>query len=425
MKFEKKYLLSAWTLVGATTFGILLGIFFKSEAKHIEIIGNLFLSSISMCILPLIFFSMVSSFAKAVKNREEGKFLIHFLTIAFLAIIFTAFLGALTALFSNLSGVIDEKSKVFVGELLVMDDVGSSHVHATDSSEVSGPFVTFIEHIIAPNILNKIIEGNYLPLLFFSCLLGLSLGSVKRSTDTTVKSFDDLYYAVVTIIAGLMYFLPFALVAIFANFVAEHGFSVILNVAKMLIFLFLVGVLIFCIQIGLVAWVYKRSFFSILNAVKQPVLIGFMTSSSLAAFPSLTHVLEKDFKIHKDFVELATPLALFLNQQGTTFMVTFITLLLANLFLIPLSVELVIVIMFSAVLFSIACSGAPFIAVVALFAIPLAPLGIPLDSVFVLLIIIFLIADPMVTAINVSSSITITALLSRKNLTFKLKEILT
>lgn len=411
--FEKKWLLNPWTLVAATIIGMASGYFFKTQVVHIELIGNLFLASISMCILPLILFSMVSSFAKAVKNREEGRFLIRFLTIAIIAIIFTALLGVFTALSSNFFGVITEESKVFVGNILVMDGVNSAHANATDASQVSGPLVNFIEHIIAPNIVLKIIEGNYLPLLFFSCLLGLSLGSVKRSTETVIKSFDDLYYAVVNIIAGLMYFLPFALIAIFSNFVAEHGFFVIINVAKMLVLLFLVGIVIFGIHIYLISRAYKRSFIHILNAVKQPVLIGFMTSSSLAAFPSLTQVLENEFRVSKDLVELATPLSLFLNQQGTTLMVSFITILLANLFKIPLSVELVIVIMFSSVLFSIASSGTPFIAVIALFAIPLAPLGIPLDSVFVFLIIIFLIADPLVTAINVSSSITITTLLNK------------
>jgi Na+/H+-dicarboxylate symporter len=411
--FQKKWLLNPWTLIGATLIGILSGYFLKAYVVHIELFGNLFLASISMCILPLIIFSMVSSFAKAVKNKEEAQFLMRFLIISLSAIVFTAFLGVLTALSSNFFGVLDEQSKVFVGNILVMDEASSTSADASDVSEVKGPLVKFLELIIAPNIVNKIAEGNYLPLLLFSCLLGLSLGFVKRSTDATIKTFDDLYYAVVHIIAGLMYFLPFALVAIFANFVAEHGFFVIANVAKMLVFLFIMGIILFFIQIYLIARVYKRSFITVLNTMKQPVLVGFMTSSSLAAFPSLVEVLEKGFQVPKDLVELATPLSLFLNQQGTTLMVSFITILLAHLFQIPLNFELIIVIMFSAVLFSIASSGTPFIAVIALFAIPLAPIGIPLDSVFVFLIIIFLIADPLITAINVSSNITVTTLLNR------------
>lgn len=412
--FDKKILLNPWTLLGATVLGVFLGYFFKEQVVHLELLGSLFLSSISMCIFPLILFSMVSSFAKAVNNKEESRFLLRFLSIAMLAIIFTAFLGVLTALSSNFFGVITEQSKLFVGNILVMDDVNLPHLNASDTSEVKGPLMNFIEHIIAPNILQKVVEGNYLPLLFFSCLMGMSLGFVKRSTEVTIRSIDDLYYAVVNIIAGIMYFLPFALVAIFSNFVAEHGFFVIVNVAKMLVLLFLIGVFIFALQIYLISRVYKKSYIETLNTVKQPVIIGFMTSSSLAAFPALTHVLEMDFKIPKDLVELATPLSLFLNQQGTTLLVSFVTILLANLFAIPLNLELVIVIMFSAVLFSIASSGTPFIAVIALFAIPLAPLGIPLESVFVFLIIIFLIADPLITAINVSSSITITTLLNSK-----------
>ncbi len=411
--FKKEWLLNPWILVAALIVGMASGHFFKNQIAYIEPFGNLFLASISMCILPLILFSMVSSFAKAVKNREEAKFLIRFLTIAVAAIFITACMGVIAAFSSNIFGVISEESKMFVGNILVMDEVPEKYTQVADASTASSPLMDFIEHIIAPNIVLKVIEGNYLPLLFFSCLLGLSLGFVKRSTDATVKTFDDLYYAVVNIIAGLMYFLPFALIAIFGNFVAEHGFFVIINVAKMLVLLFIVGILIFSVHVYLIARAYKRSFFYVLNAIKQPVLIGFMTSSSLAAFPSLTQVLDKEFHISKDLIELATPLSLFLNQQGTTLMVSFIAILLASLFKIPLSIELVLVIMFSAMLFSIASSGTPFIAVIALFAIPLAPLGIPLDSVFVFLIIIFLIADPLVTAINVSSSITITTLLNK------------
>lgn len=411
--FKKEWLLNPWILVAALIVGMASGHFFKNQIAYIEPFGNLFLASISMCILPLILFSMVSSFAKAVKNREEAKFLIRFLTIAVAAIFITACMGVIAAFSSNIFGVISEESKMFVGNILVMDEVPEKYTQVADASTASSPLMDFIEHIIAPNIVLKVIEGNYLPLLFFSCLLGLSLGFVKRSTDATVKTFDDLYYAVVNIIAGLMYFLPFALIAIFGNFVAEHGFFVIINVAKMLVLLFIVGILIFSVHVYLIARAYKQSFFYVLNAIKQPVLIGFMTSSSLAAFPSLTQVLDKEFHISKDLIELATPLSLFLNQQGTTLMVSFIAILLASLFKIPLSIELVLVIMFSAMLFSIASSGTPFIAVIALFAIPLAPLGIPLDSVFVFLIIIFLIADPLVTAINVSSSITITTLLNK------------
>ncbi len=409
--FKKEWLLNPWTLICALLIGIFSGFFFKNQIVYLEPFGNLFLASISMCILPLIFFSMVSSFAKAVKNRDEAKFLIRFLAVAAIAILFTAFLGVLAGFSSNFFGIISEESKAFVGNILVMDEGGSAP--SVSNNAVTSPIMNFIQQIIAPNIIQKIVEGNYLPLLFFSCLLGLSLGSVKRSTEGTIKSFDDLYYAVVTIIAGLMYFLPFALIAIFGNFVAEHGFSVIANVTKMLALLFIVAIAVFLLHIYLIARVYKRSFFHVLNVVKQPVLIGFMTSSSLAAFPSLTKVLDEEFRIPKDYIELATPLSLFLNQQGTTLMVSFIAILLATLFKIPLSFELVVVIMFSSMLFSIATAGTPFIAVIALFAIPLTPLGIPLDSVFVFLIIIFLIADPLITAINVSSSITITTLLNK------------
>lgn len=410
---NKKWLLNPWTLVAATVIGILSGHFFKEEVTHLELFGDLFLAAISMCILPLIFFSMVSSFAKAVKNRQEALLLMRFLKIALISIVITGFLGVATALSSQFFGLISEDSKLFVGKLLVMDGAPSTlSENATDANAVKNPLVNFLELIIAPNILKKIVEGNYLPLLFFSCLLGMSLGLSKKSTETTIKSTDEFYYAVVNIIAGLMYLLPFALVSIFSNFVAKYGFFVIVSVSKMLVLLFAVGLIVFALQIFLISRAYKLSFFRTLNVVKQPVIIGFMTSSSLAAFPSMTEVLEKEFSVPKDAVELVTPLSLFLNQQGTTFMVGFVAILFASLFSIPLNFEMIIVIVFSAVLFSIASSGTPFIAVISLFAIPLAPLGIPLESVFVFLIIIFLIADPLVTAINVSSNLTVASLLS-------------
>jgi len=275
-------------------------------------------------------------------------------------------------------------------------------------------FFSFIEQLVPNNLIRSIGEDERLAIIFFSVLLGIALGSVKKTNNVVaLKVMDAFYEAFIKIIDWVMYLLPLGLFALLASQIAFVGTDVLLATVKLVICIYL-GALLLILLFSLYIWqAVGGGFWNYLRIKRKPLLIAFGTGSSFAAIPAAIVSLTEGLKLKKETVHLVLPLGVAINPPGTIFHFALSTLFIAQIYDVDLSFAQLAMVFVGAIITGIASAGAPGIVAISVIALILAPLNLPVAVAIVLLIMIDPIVDPILTVVNVQANCAVTVAMSK------------
>lgn len=125
------------------------------------------------------------------------------------------------------------------------------YLHSNNTYLEKDKFIDFIVNIFPSNIFSSLVEGNSLQVLFFSIILGLALGMLHTSkSEAAVDFFDSIYDAFSKVVTGLMYILPFGLMALIAKHVSHIGAEFLYAVIELMVVI--LGTSIIMILVGLI-----------------------------------------------------------------------------------------------------------------------------------------------------------------------------
>ena len=400
----------AQVLVGLF-FGLVLGIILGPEAnllpresvheitEWLSIPANLFLKIIQMIIIPLIFASIIrglTSTGNMEQLRSIGIGATMYFIITTIIAMAIGILVATTIMPGN-----------FIDSSLLFESFGIEETENTvqqkdfSLSDIPQGIVGFIPS----NPLQSMLSGEMLSIIVFALFVGVALISLpKKSSEPILDLLDGVQNITMKVVSWAMRLAPFAAFGLMADITSKLGISALVGLGAYMVTVVIGLFVILVVYIIIIKFFTKRPLASTLGMLKEPMLLGFSTSSSAAVMPVSIKTAEEKLKIKSEVSQFVIPLGATINMNGTALYQIVAVFFLAQLFNIDLGFTTILLIALTALAASIGAPSAPGTGIVILSSI-LVTAGIPAVGI-VLILGVDRILDMTRTMINVTGDLT-------------------
>tara|TARA_Y100001970_G_C14188193_1_gene833811 strand:+ start:476 stop:1738 length:1263 start_codon:yes stop_codon:yes gene_type:complete len=363
------------------SFGELILVDFFTEGV-LDIIGQIFIASLRLVIVPLVFFSLVCGVVSISSTSRLGSISIKTLSLYLLT---TAIAISVALAFA----------------LLFNPGVGIDLALPTSFESASAPSLKeVLINIFPTNPVAAMAEGNMLQIIVFSLLFGIALKSLGSAGESLKRSFEVLNELMINLVKMLIELAPYGIFALLFSLFAVQGFGMIGDLAKY--FFLLVFVLIFH------AFFTYGSLLSILGRVNPALffikvrslaVFAFSTSSSSATMPITLDTVKNQLGVRPSIGSFTVPLGATINMDGTAIMQGIATVFISQAYNIDLTMIDYLMVILTATLASIGTAGVPGVGLIML-AMVLEQVGLPVEGI-ALIIGVDRLLDMTRTAVNV------------------------
>ncbi len=359
-----------------------------------DVVGRIFIASLKLLVVPLVFVSLVCGSAAMGENIKMGR--IAFKTLALY--MFTTAVAITIAL--TLANIINPGIGIDITAV------------ATFNAPPPPSFKDVLIGIFPTNPVKAMSDGNMLQIIVFSILVGVAItqaGKAGQSTLSGFQSFNDVIMRMVTI---LMHLAPYGVFCLLAKLFTEEGFSAIHNLALY----FMTVTLVLVIHAGAV-YTSLFSLFTRLNPLvllknmRPAMLFAFSTSSSNATMPVTMNVMEKRVGVDNSIASFTVPLGATINMDGTAIMQGVATVFIAQAYGLDLGISEYLAVIATATLASIGTAGVPGVGLIMLSMV-LQQVGLPVEGIG-LIIGVDRLLDMMRTVVNITGDGMVTTVVAK------------
>jgi len=390
----KRLSITAWIFIGMAA-GIVLGVLFPDFSKNLTPISNIFLRLIKSVLAPLLFGTLVAGIAGAGSVKTMGR-------IGAKAILYFEVVTTLALLIGLLAVNI---AKPGVG--LTLERTATEQV----ASAAPPPnFGQLLEHTFPTSVIDAMARGEVLQLVVFCFIFGAACTAIGAKAKPIIEWSESLAEVMFRYTHYVMYTAPFAVCAALAVTVGGKGLGVLLGLGKLILTLYValaVFVVVVLIPIIILTRIPMRRFY---EAVKEPWLIAFSTSTSEAALPIALENMEK-MGVPKHIVGFVLPTGYSFNLDGTTLYLSLASVFVAQAAGVDLSIGQQIFIMLTLMLTSKGVAGVPRASLVILSG-TLVSFNLPIEGV-ALILGVDAVMDMARTSINVLGNCLASAVVAR------------
>lgn len=389
-------LMNKWTKLGLVKqivigliIGIILAVTVPETAKPITILGSLFVGALK-AIAPILVFFLVTS---ALAQHKSG----HQTNMKSIVILYAV--GTFAA---GVVGVI--VSFIFPITLTL--------AQGTESIAAPGGIVEVLKSLLlnlVDNPIKALFNANYIGILAFAVLLGVTL---RNAADTTKALFSNVADALSQMVRIVISFAPLGIMGLVFDSISTSGIESLLSYGQLL--LVLVGAMLFMAFVAnplIVFWKIRQNPYPLVfKCLKQSGITAFFTRSSAANIPVNMELCE-ELGLDKDTYSVSIPLGATVNMAGASITISVLTLAAVHTLGIPVDIPTAVIL---SVLAAVSAAGASGVAGGSLLLIPLAAslFGIPNDVAMQVVgvgFIVGVIQDSAETALNSSTDVLFTA----------------
>lgn len=361
--------LSNWGIFIGLVVGCIVGYFFHMWGvgsvrdwllvNAIEPVGDIFLNSLRMIIVPLV----VGSLLVGVVNLGSGALLKKLgwkVILFYLSTTFCAIMVGQTIINTVKPGVGIPQETIDKAIESEKDKVENVKEKSSWVSKSLWPGI--INKIIPKNILKEYGATNMLAIIFVSLIFGMALLGMSNGPpkDAFVGFFQVLSDISIKVVGWIMKIAPYAVAALMIEAVAKFGVDPMIKVGKYV--LVVMGALLvqFFITYGFILkFILKISPFQFYKRAIPIFLTAFSTSSSAATMPVTIRTLEKSFGVPDSITTFSVPIGVTVNMDGTALFEVMAALFIAQVFGVDLSMMEHFTLVFLVLVTSIGVAGVP------------------------------------------------------------------
>ena len=359
-------------------------------------LGRLFLNLLQMVVIPLVaaaLFLGVAGFGDARRLGRLGARTLGFFWGTTLAAIGLGF--AVAALILPLAAIPPEHQ----ARLRALGAESSAAAPAPTGG------LRFLIELVPSNPVKAAVDGQLLPLIVFVTILAVATTALTpRHRDALVELADAVVHALIRVVHWVLLLAPFGIFALVAPAVARFGWDL---VRAMLVFVLAVAagvsLLVAGVYVPVARLLGRRPVRQLLRAGVAPVLMGFSTTSSLAALPAMFQAAERDLGVDRGVAGFVLPLGAAINRAGSALFQAVALLFVARLFGTPIGAGGLLQAAAAVFLASLTIAAVPGASVVSLIP-AFAALGLPAAGI-PLLLGLDRIPDMFRTATNVAGDV--------------------
>ncbi|NOH78360.1 dicarboxylate/amino acid:cation symporter [Vibrio sp. RE86] len=359
-----------------------------------EVGGQIFVASLKMLVVPLVFVSLVCGTSSlkdlSTLGRMGGKTLAFYVATTAVAITLALTMGN-----------------------LFQPGAGADLTAASSFKSAEAPSLgQVIIDMFPTNPISAMAEGKTLQVIVFAVLFGIAISAAGKPGERIAAFFSDLNEVIMKLVAILMNLAPYGVFFLMAKLFTGLGLSAIVNLAEY--FLVLAGTLVLH---GLVTYsVMLKGFtglspITFLKKMEDAIMFAFSTASSNATIPVTMETAKNRMGVENRVSSFTVPLGATVNMDGTAIMQGVATAFIAQAFNIDLTMTDYLMVIMTATLASIGTAGVPGVGLVML-AMVLNQVGLPLEGIALIMGVDRLL-DMIRTAVNITGDSAVTIIVAK------------
>ncbi|MDR1172758.1 MAG: dicarboxylate/amino acid:cation symporter, partial [Bacteroidales bacterium] len=313
-----------WQIFLALALGAITGIAFPGVNPYTSWVGDLFMNALSMLIVPLVFFSIISGII-GISGSGGG----------------VTRLGARTGGFYILTMMV----AILTGLILVNLIRPGSYIHVENAAIPAGIGQTSVKDIVVgfvpKNILEALSSNQTIPVIVIAFLVGLNLHKISPEKKSLLTGFFqgglELILQITRVIIKCSPVGIFAIVV--KQFASTPDYWVLLQTMLFYMLTVLAGLVI-----HVFVWLHLMIRFYRVNPIKHfrnmsvPLLTAFSTASSGATLPLTLHAVEHRDGVSSRITNFTIPLGATVNMDGTGLLECVAVIFIAQAYGIELSI---------------------------------------------------------------------------------------
>lgn len=280
--------------------GLLLALIWPAAAPKVAILGELFVRLIRMLVVPIVFISIASGITALGDTRKLGSVGLR-----------TVGLFALTTAAAVAIGMT-------IGILLEPGTGANVGGAAPRELGVAKTVYEQLVGIIPLNILQAMVEGDMLAILFAATLLGagvIAAGDAGKPVAGFLQSLSAVLFQVIRIV---MEATPFGVFALIAGAVAANGLAVFTHIGLLAAAVAIASLLqIILVHAPLIRWGAGMSVPRFFRSIADALAVAFSTASSSATLPVALRVACDRLRIDRAIASTTLPLGASIGKDGT------------------------------------------------------------------------------------------------------------
>lgn len=275
--------------------------FVKEATMWYSLIGNGFIDFIRMLVIPLVMVSIIHVILH-MNDKDNVRALVK------RSILTTMGMVAIAAIVGLTLGILFQ----------VGGDSASMVSQKADMKEVV-PVVTTLRNLIPANPVEAMVNSNVVALVIFSAFFGLAARKMHAKEPEKIQIFydfiDALHAIIIRIAMTIIKGMPYAVLALLANTIAQRGLSSIVEVGKFIIVLYIACFVQLFIQLLALTlfkvnpWIYVKKSASLL-------LFAFTSRSSLGVLPATIDTLTQKLGVSQGTASFVASFGTTAGMQG-------------------------------------------------------------------------------------------------------------
>ncbi len=361
----------------------------------LDLIGRIFIISMKMLVVPLVFVSIVCGACNLsdpkTLGRVGGKTIALYLVTTCIAIT----LAICFALLFHLGQGAD----------LQTGDINFIPKSPSTLTET-------IINLFPSNPIDALAEGKILQVIIFALLFGFAI-SISGESGIRIRTwFNDINQVIMSLVNIILLIAPIGVFALITKLMITTEPAQILHIFGYFgtVLLVLIVHLLVTNSI-LLAGIARLSPIPFFKKMFPTMLFAFSTSSSNATIPLTLKTVKNDIGVDNKVCGFTIPLGATINMDGTAIMQGVATIFIANLYNIDIGLTGYLMVIITATLSSIGTAGVPGIGLITLTMV-LQQVGLPVEGI-ALIIGVDRILDMVRTAVNVTGDAAVTTVVAK------------
>ncbi len=382
----------AINLMGLNGEGSFINEYVVNGLFHIT--GKMFVTSLKMLVVPLVFFSLITGVLGIGDIGALGKvggksFVLYMLTTAI-----------------AIAVGIGIAASIGIGEGVHMTSAAS--FTAKEAPALSSVLI----NIIPSNAIDAMAKGKMLQIIFFSILVGISILMVGKKAEPVVELVEIGNEIMMKMVNIVMAVAPYAVFALLAKAIANLGLGLLADLAGYVIVLISALMIhLFVTLMSILKLFSGMSPVKFLKKMRETQIFAFSTSSSNATIPVTLRAVTNRLGVDNSVASFTVPFGATINMDGTAIMQGVATVFIANAYGVHLGITGYLTVILMSVLASIGTAGVPGVGLIMLSMV-FTQVGLPVEGIGLILGVDRLL-DMIRTAVNVSGDAAVSVIVAK------------
>ena len=326
----------------AMILGLAVGHFVGEPAKVLAPLGDIFMALIRMCVIPVVFVSLVSGITSLSDMAAMRRIAWKSIAIYLVSMAVTALLSMGIAKMFNVGAGFGLSAGEPIGETAAPTSLKDALISAIPSN----PFKAFA-------------EGALLPSIVFAIFFGIAINLAGNAAAPVRTFFDSMASVVYKLINMVLKFAPIGVFGLMAYVTADHGFSVLNHLGALVAVNYVVMISFMVIVCSLMLMLWRLNPLPFLRKMVPVQLFAFSSASSAATLPLNLENTQDRMGVDTRVASFVLPLGSTINMSGLACYLGTVTIFASNAYGIELSFTQLMTVMLTTTLASIGAAGIP------------------------------------------------------------------